>query len=120
MRNYKYWHFKCWYVGEEEWAEANPYIPKIRGVAGRTPKDITPEKKKKRLSLLSYASQIRRAKHEQLDFLYNRGQMADFNHQATQFNTRLKSIWDQLLEIGGPPKSSFIKWVEYSPRSDPT
>jgi len=116
MRHYKSWHFDCWVRGAKEWFKANPHIPKVRGTKGRKPMEGTPEENKRRHVLLVYASQIRREKHEQLEFLFNRGHMADFNHQASEFNVKLKSIWDQLLELGGPPKSSFAKWVEYSPR----
>lgn len=112
-------HYDCWDTQNRETIRMLPQVPEIRGTTGRQKKDITPEQRKRRVSLLAYASQLRRQKSEQLALLWENGWMEDWNQRKDQFNRKLKKIWDELENLGGPPHKSFSEWTEYQPRALP-
>lgn len=105
------WHFDCWIRAKRDWVEANPRSITAGNPNGRIRKDLTPEERKRRLSLLSSASQLRKRRLEQTTLLYSQGWMDEFYQRADKFNHKLQQIWDNLLEVGGPPHKSFVGWV---------
>ena len=118
------WHFECWATPAviQAGGAIEIYISTVnlkpsitRGTLGRPALDLTKEDRKQRRLLLVKASKLRKQRYEEISLLSSQGWMDEFYSRNEVFIGKLRSVWDQLILIGGPPDKSFNDWLDYTP-----
>ena len=103
-----YFHRRCWIENCDRYWNEVPYKPKDRGTPGRPVLDLALEQRRRRYSLLTRASQIRK---ERLEMAAAHLPWEAFQLRAKDINTRMRRVALGLRDCGGVPTTQ--RWNEY-------
>lgn len=89
------YHLDCWVSGVQQWWKANPYVPVVRGRAGRPNMHLDNATWHKRRALIAKASRIQLAKKTALD--------NGWVWKLEALESRMREVTHELQEVGGVP-----------------